>query len=80
MRLAIRPNSTQIRATDNLASILAKAFRDEEMERLDALFPTYRWKQNKGYPTAAHKQAIAEVGLSPYHRKTFRWQQDWMLF
>lgn len=64
------------------ASILAKTFRDEYMEEIDAKFPMYGWKTNKGYPTLAHKQAIHQHGLSPYHRKTFNWriQEEWTLF
>jgi ribonuclease HII len=53
------------------ASILAKTFRDDFMEKLDAEFPMYGWKQNKGYPTKAHQEAISKFGRSPHHRKTF---------
>lgn len=64
------------------ASILAKTHRDLLMEEWDALFPQYDWKKNKGYPTLAHKKAIALHGHSPFHRLTFRWQlsEDWTLF
>lgn len=54
------------------ASILAKTYRDEEMERLDAEYPCYGWRKNKGYPTAAHYRAIEEQGITPWHRKSFR--------
>lgn len=54
------------------ASILAKTFRDDYMQQLDALYPQYGWRRNKGYPTAAHYQAIGLHGISPHHRKTFR--------
>ena len=54
------------------ASILAKTFRDDFMEKLDAEFPQYGWKQNKGYPTQAHQEALLKFGRSPYHRKTFQ--------
>ncbi|HEX7844748.1 MAG TPA: ribonuclease HII [Chitinophagaceae bacterium] len=54
------------------ASILAKTYRDEYMQRLHAEFPQYRWNTNKGYGTAAHRQAIEEHGLCLYHRKSFR--------
>lgn len=54
------------------ASILAKTYRDEEMLRLDALYPQYGWKKNKGYPTAEHRKAIKEYGPTPYHRMTFQ--------
>lgn len=56
------------------ASILAKTFRDEYMEQAHQQFPYYHWKDNKGYPTIAHKQAIKEFGLCSLHRKTFRYQ------
>lgn len=54
------------------ASILAKTARDEEMQRLHALLPFYGWNINKGYPTRAHREAIAAHGPSEHHRLTFR--------
>jgi ribonuclease HII len=54
------------------ASILAKTHRDALMLELDGQFPAYQWKQNKGYPTKAHREAIRAVGPSPHHRKSFR--------
>jgi ribonuclease HII len=54
------------------ASILAKTYRDEYMEKLAQEYPHYNWQQNKGYPTKSHRSAIKEHGISPYHRKTFR--------
>ncbi|MCH5232291.1 MAG: ribonuclease HII [Muribaculaceae bacterium] len=53
------------------ASILAKTHRDELMERLSGEFPGYGWEQNKGYPTKAHREALKEIGLTPWHRVTF---------
>ena len=53
------------------ASILAKTHRDEYMANLHNDFPHYNWKQNKGYPTIQHRNAVMENGLSPFHRKTF---------
>ena len=53
------------------ASILAKTFRDEYMERLAEEFPQYGWLSNKGYPTAQHREAIRQHGVTPYHRKSF---------
>ncbi|MEQ9168781.1 MAG: ribonuclease HII [Fulvivirga sp.] len=58
------------------ASILAKTFRDEYMEKLSIEFPHYQWQKNKGYPTKAHRLAIAEIGLTDYHRKSFRQLPD----
>jgi len=53
------------------ASILAKTHRDEYMSNLHMDYPHYNWQQNKGYPTIAHRKAVIEIGLSPFHRKTF---------
>jgi ribonuclease HII len=53
------------------ASILAKTARDEEMRRLDALYPHYGFAAHAGYGTARHLQAIAKHGICPEHRKTF---------
>ena len=62
------------------ASILAKTTRDHIMEELDNQYPNYNWKQNKGYPTIEHKNAVAEFGMSPYHRKTFNMSIQLKLF
>jgi len=53
------------------ASILAKTFRDEYMERLAQEYPQYGWQSNKGYPTPQHREAIRQYGVTPYHRKSF---------
>lgn len=53
------------------ASILAKTTRDRMMVQYDKQYPVYNWKKNKGYPTAEHKQAIADYGTTPLHRMTF---------
>lgn len=53
------------------ASILAKTHRDALMSRLDAEFPVYGWKKNKGYPTPEHVAAVMQHGLTPYHRRSF---------
>ena len=62
------------------ASILAKTTRDHIMEELDTQYPNYNWKQNKGYPTIEHKNAVAEFGMSPFHRKTFNMSIQLKLF
>ena len=54
------------------ASILAKTYRDDYMDRLAGEFPQYGWTENKGYPTRAHREAIKKYGPTPYHRKSFR--------
>jgi len=53
------------------ASVLAKTFRDEYMEKIHYEFPEYGWYMNKGYPTAFHRAAIMKFGITPYHRKSF---------
>ena len=54
------------------ASVLAKTYRDEFMQKIDKEFPNYCWRQNKGYPTKQHRNAIRAFGITSYHRKTFR--------
>jgi len=53
------------------ASVLAKTFRDEYMNKINDEFPEYGWIKNKGYPTAIHRAAIIKYGVTPYHRKSF---------
>ncbi|MCD8166422.1 MAG: ribonuclease HII [Bacteroides sp.] len=53
------------------ASVLAKTYRDDYMNEIHAEYPGYGWSQNKGYPTKKHRSAIANYGITPYHRKTF---------
>lgn len=54
------------------ASILAKTYRDEYMDRIHEEFPMYNWKKNKGYPTKEHREAIVKYGPCKYHRMSFR--------
>lgn len=54
------------------ASVLAKTYRDDYMEKIDLEFPNYKWFKNKGYPTKEHRQAIREFGVTEHHRKSFR--------
>lgn len=54
------------------ASILAKTYRDEFMDRLALDYPEYDWIANKGYPTIKHRTAVIKHGPTPHHRKTFR--------
>ena len=54
------------------ASILAKCYRDELMESLHEEYPMYGWKDNKGYPTPYHQEAVLKYGNSPYHRRSFQ--------
>ncbi|HYE96473.1 MAG TPA: ribonuclease HII [Rubricoccaceae bacterium] len=54
------------------ASVVAKVVRDRLMVGLDAEHPVYGWAIHKGYPTAAHYEALREHGPSPHHRRSFR--------
>ena len=54
------------------ASVLAKTYRDMYMSKIHEEFPMYNWKQNKGYPTKEHREAIKKYGITKYHRKSFR--------
>jgi ribonuclease HII len=54
------------------ASVLAKTYRDDYMNAIHEEFPMYNWKQNKGYPTKEHREAIRKYGVTKYHRMTFR--------
>ena len=62
------------------ASVLAKTSRDEYMSKIHEEFPMYNWKQNKGYPTKEHRDAIKKYGITKYHRKSFRLLPEQLLF
>lgn len=53
------------------ASIIAKEARDDFMDELDKIYPEYGFKQNKGYPTKAHREALIKYGITKVHRKTY---------
>jgi ribonuclease HII len=53
------------------ASVLAKTFRDEYMQKIHSDYPDYGWNRNKGYGTSSHREAIFKHGISPYHRRSF---------
>jgi len=53
------------------ASILAKTYRDDYMNKLAEEYPQYDWLSNKGYPTRKHREAIRQYGITPYHRKSY---------
>jgi ribonuclease HII len=61
------------------ASILAKTYRDDYMDKLAEEYPQYDWLSNKGYPTKKHREAILQYGITPYHRKTFNMWGDGQL-
>lgn len=54
------------------ASVLAKTRRDAIMRELHEAYPDYGWDRNKGYGTVAHREAIRQFGMSPYHRRSFQ--------
>ncbi|MGL5317699.1 MAG: ribonuclease HII [Bacteroidales bacterium] len=54
------------------ASVLAKTYRDDYMDELHKKYPVYSWDKNKGYPTKAHRAAIAAHGPTEYHRMSFQ--------
>ena len=58
------------------ASVFAKTYRDEYMDQIHEEFPMYNWKQNKGYPTKEHREAIKKYGTTKYHRMSFRLLPD----
>ena len=58
------------------ASVLAKTYRDDYMMHIAEEYPGYGWEKNKGYPAAAHREAIRRLGPTPYHRMTFRLLPD----
>ena len=61
------------------ASILAKTYRDDYMDKLAEEYPQYDWHGNKGYPTRKHRDAIRQFGPTPYHRRTFNLLGDTQL-
>ena len=62
------------------ASILAKTYRDDYMNKLAEEYPQYDWRSNKGYPTKKHREAIKQFGITPYHRKSYNLLGDGQLY
>lgn len=58
------------------ASIIAKVYRDELMEKMAEIYPGYGWEKNAGYPTKTHRDGIRQLGLTPIHRKSFKHLPD----
>jgi ribonuclease HII len=78
------PHETVVKGDGKLmniaaASILAKTYRDDYMNRLHEEYPHYDWNHNKGYPTAKHRAGIKEHGLTPYHRMSYNLLGDGQL-
>ena len=61
------------------ASILAKTYRDDFMQKIHLEYPIYGWSENKGYPTEFHRKAVYQHGISPYHRLSFNHSQQFEL-
>jgi ribonuclease HII len=53
------------------ASVIAKTYRDELMQKLADVHPGYGWITNVGYPTEEHREGIKKLGITPYHRRSF---------
>lgn len=75
------PNSSIIKGDSKYmsiaaASILAKTYRDQYMNKIHEEFPMYNWKKNKGYPTKEHREAIRIYGTTKYHRMSFKLLPD----
>jgi len=74
------PSQSIIKGDENsasiaCASIIAKVMRDRLMDNLSLIFPQYGFEKHKGYPTKFHREKIAEYGLTPVHRKTFKFKK-----
>ncbi len=54
------------------ASIIAKVIRDKEMQDMDIKYPGYGFARHKGYPTKEHIEALAKLGVSPIHRRSYK--------
>jgi len=63
-----------IYAEISAASVVAKVLRDRVMVVYDSLYPGYGFAKHKGYGTAAHREAIAKLGPTPIHRRSFTWR------
>ena len=62
-----------------LASVIAKEYRDNLMEKLGNIYPGYGIEQNAGYPTKLHKDAIKVLGVTPIHRLSFRGVKEYII-
>ncbi len=61
-----------------LASIIAKVFRDKKMSKFETLYPGYSFRQNAGYPTKEHRDAVKVLGITPIHRKSFKGVKEYI--
>ena len=58
------------------ASILAKTYRDNTMQKLHLNYPIYKWSKNKGYGTLEHRESIIKFGRTKFHRKTYKLKEE----
>ncbi|TGL99540.1 ribonuclease HII [Leptospira jelokensis] len=65
------PKGDDLLPSISAASILAKTYRDEYMERMDGKYPGYGFAKHKGYGTEEHREALRKLGISPIHRLSF---------
>jgi ribonuclease HII len=65
-------NGDELSISVAAASIIAKVTRDRIMKKFDLIYPGYNFKENKGYATKEHLQAISEKGVTPIHRLSFK--------
>ena len=78
------PHSCEIKGDGRFApiaaaSVLAKTHRDEYMNTIHPEYPGFAWNRNKGYPTPSHRKAISLLGISPYHRLSFRLTDEYLI-
>lgn len=71
VEIKIEPKADEKYKSVSFASVMAKVFRDEKMKRVHYNYPVYNFKENKGYGTSEHINAILHYGISPYHRLSF---------
>lgn len=64
--------------TISAASVIAKVTRDRMLDELDKKYPMYDFKDNKGYPTKKHLEAIEEYGIIPEHRRSYGPVRDYL--
>ncbi len=70
-RMELMPRADDLCPTVSAASIVAKVWRDEQVEQLAIIEPQYGWDKNKGYGTKLHVAAIEKYGPSKHHRRSF---------
>jgi ribonuclease HII len=74
MRAIVRGDLSQ--PCISAASILAKQYRDRQMQSLDQRYPEYQFARHKGYATELHRSLLKKHGVSPVHRRSFKPVRD----